>query len=64
MLNKNIFKNQYLKLKQKKEKEILNSFKSFFKKHKIRTYEDFPNVGAYIVFENLKDKVNCYEIFS
>ena len=43
--------NKFKKKKEKKEKEMLSSFKSFFKKYNIKTYDDFPNSYAFIVFE-------------
>jgi len=32
----------------------------FFKKHNIKNINDYPAIGAFIVFNNLKDKVDVY----
>ncbi len=45
------------------EKHLLKQFNKFFEENNIRRYEDLPNAGAYIVFNDLKDKVKCYNKF-
>jgi hypothetical protein len=55
--------NKYCKYKKQKEEEMFKSFQNFFEKYHIKKFEDFPDVGAYVVFDDLKDKVKCHQTF-
>ena len=53
--------NKYEETKVKKEKSLLKRLKKLVNEN--NTYADLKNVGAYIVFEHLKDKVKCHNTF-
>ena len=56
-------KNKFDVKREKMISKMKNSLREYFEKHKIKSYEDFPTAGAYIVFNNLRAKVGCHNKF-